>query len=277
MSESQHAPIRPNENSSVERPDPWIERWGEKPLDGPRLLCFPYAGGGANIFRAWQANLPGIEVCPVQLPGRERRMLEPPLNRMGELVSALLRGLNTWLDRPFALFGHSNGALIAFELANALARAGAPTPAHLFVSGCAAPHLLATLPEAPHVHTDEQLVAELRRLAATPEEIMRNREAIDLILPAVRADMEMFAAYVHAPAALLDIPITAFGGTQDEEVPESTVRAWASHTASRFAYEPIPGDHFFVLSHKGAIQSALREALAPLRSAAAPVRARHPA
>lgn len=165
-----------------------------------RLLCFPYAGGGANIFRTWQDNLPTtVEVCPVQLPGRERRLLEPPFTDLRFLVEAAARALLLYLDRPFAFFGHSMGATISFELARHLRQEKNVKPVHLFVSGRRAPQL----PER-HASTYDlpgaEFLEELRRLKGTPKEVLEHPELMELMLPLLRADFELIQTYQYSAA-----------------------------------------------------------------------------
>src|SRR5260370_20858382 len=154
-----------------------------------RLFCLPSAGGGSSAYRDWQNGFPSeIEVCPVQLPGRENRFSEPPATSMPSLVRALAAGLSPFLDRPFALFGHSLGALVAFELCQELRSMRQPVANHLFVSARPAPHLPDRRPPIHHL-PDEALAAELRRLNGTPEDVLGDSALIELILPHLRADV----------------------------------------------------------------------------------------
>src|SRR5262245_53644991 len=145
-----------------------------------RLFCFPYAGGGASVYRGWAGCLPGsVDVCPVQLPGREARFREPPFARIGPLVEALAASIRPWLDRPFAFFGHSMGALIAFELSRRLQHEHGLQPVRLFVSGCAAPQVQ-TEREAIHALPADQFRQELRRLNGTPAAVLEDDELMEL-------------------------------------------------------------------------------------------------
>ncbi len=211
-----------------------------------RLLCFPYAGGGASVYRAWAAHLPPeIALCPVQLPGRETRMREPPFRDVGPLARALADVLEAQLGQPYALFGHSMGALVAFELARELRRRRAPLPVQLFVSARPAPQLprgerpLYDLP-------DEQFVAQLRRLGGTSEAVLRNAELMRLLAPLLRADLAVNEAYSYVPEAPLACPITAFGGLSDTKVSRDLIEAWEAQTSGAFRLAMLPGDHFFV-------------------------------
>lgn len=226
--------------------DRWIARREASPHARLRLFCFPYAGGGASIYRSWGRSLPPeVDVCPVQLPGRESRLSEPPFDRIGPLVEALAEALSPYLELPFAFYGYSNGALMSFELARELRRRGRRGPEHLFAAACPAPHL----PERhPQIHDlpEEELIRELRELGGTPEEVLRNRELMTLFVPLVRADSAIHETYVHAEEAPLDAPITAIGGTDDPRAERWEVEAWAAHTRGGFRARFLPGDHFFI-------------------------------
>jgi medium-chain acyl-[acyl-carrier-protein] hydrolase len=211
-----------------------------------RLLCFPYAGGGALIYRGWPDNLPNtVEVCPIQLPGRETRMSETPFRKLSALADTLTIALRKYGDKPFAFFGHSMGAKIAFEVARRLRLEGSRQPVHLFVSGSPAPHLpdsgrdFYNLPKL-------LFVDELRRLNGTPTDVLDHPELMDLVLPMLRADFEVVQTYAYTEEAPLACPITAFGGLEDEEVPGTQLAAWAEHTTAPFRMRMFPGDHFFL-------------------------------
>jgi len=230
-----------------------------------RLFCFPYAGGGAAIYRAWPDGLPStIEVCAVALPGRGGRLGEAPFRDLSALVETLSDALLPGLDRPFAFFGHSMGALVAFELARLLRRQHRPNPAHLFVSGRAAPQLRRASSTIHHLPR-EGFLEGLRLLNGTPPEVLGNAELLDVALPALHADFTACAEYVYAPDAPLACPISAFGGEEDPEVAEEDVGEWRDQTVRAFSMRIFSGDHFF-------LRSAEREVLAavavPLRAMA---------
>jgi len=228
--------------------DPWIPRRHSAPKARLRLFCFPYAGGGASIYRTWQESLPPeVEVCPVQLPGREGRLREAPFDRLSPLVRALAEALRPHMDLPFAFYGYSNGALIGFELARELRRRGMRGPEHLFAAACPAPHL----PDKdPPIHDlpDDQLVAEIRRLNGTPDEVLRNDELMQLLIPLLRADAAIHETYAHEEEAPLDVPITAVGGADDPKAERPEMEAWRLHTRADFDVRTMPGDHFFIHS-----------------------------
>lgn len=217
-----------------------------------RLFCLPYAGGSAGVFRGWERELPAaVELWPVQPPGRERRLREPPFVRLDALVSALVEVLTPHLDRPFALLGHSLGGLVAFELTRRLRALRAPLPVHLLVSGSRAPHF--PLPWSTPYHTlgDAELAERLRNLGGTPPEILEHEELMQLILPIVRADFEVLETYRFEPGEPLEVPLSAFGGRQDDGVPATTVEGWRAYTRGRWRWQLFDGGHFFLHERRG--------------------------
>ena len=211
-----------------------------------RLICLPPAGGGASRYRDWPTHIPDdVEVMSVQLPARENRFDEPPIESMEQLVGPLLDGLVSHLDAPFALFGHSMGALIAFELIRRMRPTGV-APVHLFASGCRAPHL----PSRSNWHTlpDREFLAAIGKLGGIPPELLVESQFLDAMLPTLRSDCALAETYVVPQQAQLSCPVSAFGGLGDKEVPPEDVRAWSRHTTGRFRTHLLPGDHFFINS-----------------------------
>lgn len=247
--------------SPAGRPSPWLPYRTPRPGARVRLYCFPYAGGGASAYRGWQAALPAaIEVWPVQPPGREGRLHEPAFTDAVPLVEALAADLehDPGGGGPFALFGHSMGSLLAYELARTLARQGRPGPVHLFVSAHRAPQ---QPPPDDSIHglPEAEFRARLRRLNGTPEEVLEHPELMELLGPLLRADFALNETYGHRDGPPLPCPLTAFGGTADPEVTPDDLRLWADRTAARFRVHLYPGDHFF-LHHAAA--APLRDQLA---------------
>lgn len=213
-----------------------------------RLFCFPYAGGGASLYRTWAKRLaPSIEVCPVQLPGRENKLGEQPFTRLQPLVEAIAGALSPLLDTPFAFFGHSMGAIISFELARQLRRNRGLEPTHLFVSGHRAPHLPSDEPPTFEL-PEPELVEELRRLNGTPQAALEHPELLELVLPVLRADMAVCQTYEYVDEPALKCPITAIGGLEDVDVSRERLAAWRQHTRAAFKLRMLPGDHFFLHS-----------------------------
>jgi medium-chain acyl-[acyl-carrier-protein] hydrolase len=248
-----------------------MNRWTLVPTPNPaarvRLFCFPYAGGGASIFNTWPRGLPAeVEVVGVQPPGREARIGETPIGNLHELADAIHRELTPLLDRPFVLFGHSNGGLMAFELARRLRRAGGPMPQLLVASGRPAPQLA---DEEPPIHALPygEFIDALRRYNGTPEEILANAEIMELLEPVLRADFSLGETYRYDAEPPLDVPITAFGGERDDEVPREQVEAWREQTTGEFRMQMFPGDHFFLNSDRPQVLAALSRELRPIVAA----------
>jgi surfactin synthase thioesterase subunit len=234
----------------------WFRR-NIQPSSPFRLFCFPYAGGSASMYRNWHDWLaPGIEVVAVELPGRGMHISEPAVDRMDVLVERVLTAMRPLLDRPFALFGHSVGALVAFELSRRLAATGGPEPQHLIVSGMGAPHLPYT--NTPiHDLPDREFIDALRALNGTPPEVLANEALVDCFLDFLRADFRLGETYHCDRIVRLRHPITAFGGVHDECFRRQDVEAWHHHTESRCEVRWLPGDHFFIREHEYLIAAAL--------------------
>jgi surfactin synthase thioesterase subunit len=226
---------------------PWIFRPKPKPAARLRLFCVPYAGRGASVYREWPDLLgDSVELCALQLPGRENRLRERPFNRMPELVREAAGVLESYLDLPYALFGHSLGAMVCFELARTLRNQHGNTPVHLFVSARRAPQLPDRRPLLSSM-SDEGFVAEIRhRYNGISVEIFNDRELMALLLPTLRADVEMLDTYEYQSAPPLDCPITAFGGQNDRETLFEELAGWRNQTSVRFETYILPGDHFFL-------------------------------
>lgn len=237
--------------------------------DVVRLFCFPYAGGGASIFRSWKTALaPAIEVIPVQLPGREDRWREPPLTDLPALVVSLSDALRRRLEPPFAFFGHSMGAFLAFELARHLRREQSPAPVMLLVSGARAPQIPDPDPQTHRLPADE-LLRDLRRLGGIPSEFLKHQDLMALMLPTLRADLAVCETYVYRDEPPLDCPLSAFGGDHDSKIPPGHLSSWKAQTTGEFRLRMFPGNHFFFLQEGGAaVLQALRDELAsPARPA----------
>jgi medium-chain acyl-[acyl-carrier-protein] hydrolase len=226
------------------------DRWVTYPRANPgaeiRLFCLPHAGGGASAYSMWLSALPSfVELCPIQMPGRETRIREPLFTSLPPLVSAIAESLFPHLDKPFALFGHSMGAKLAFELTRLLRREHGPKPLHLFVSGHGAPQILST---EPPIHTlpDDEFIREVQRYEGMPQEILESAELMRYILPILRADFSINETYVYTDEPPLSSPITAYGGLRDEGAPRADIEAWREQTTSSFEFRMFPGGHFFL-------------------------------
>jgi surfactin synthase thioesterase subunit len=233
---------------------PGIER-----VDGPRLFCFPHAGGGAAGFAAWAAGWRGARaICPVRLPGRESRQVEAPFERMAALVGALADALASYLDRPFGFFGHSMGAVVGFELARELRRRGLLQPRVLIASGARAPQFRRGHMPPPDP-SDEELLAELGRLEGTPQGLWEDAAAQAVLLPALRADTGLYRRYVYGEEARLDCTICAYGGAADVNVSEAHLAAWQEQTTGLFRLQRFDGGHFYLQPPAEKFLAALAE------------------
>ena len=225
----------------------WIVRARPQAAAQPRLVCIPYAGAGPSALRAWTKSFDrSIDVAVLELPGRDRSWRLPACRSISEIVQAAAPAVLELTDRPYVVFGHSLGALLAFELVRELRRLGASPPQHLFASAFRAPHLPSRLPP-PCGLDDEAFVREIRRrYDGIPELVLREPELMAMLLPRLRADFEALEGYQYRPDAPLQCPITTFGGRDDATVDFSDLNAWAQHTDGPFALREWPGGHMFL-------------------------------
>lgn len=251
------------------------EAWLFAPVPRPgarvRLFCFAHAGGSASAYKTWPADIANdVEICAVQPPGREGRLGEAPFTRIPALVEAAVAALKPHFDRPFALFGHSFGGLVAFEVARALAAENRAMPLHLFVSGRSAPHLPWRQPLIAHVPHDA-FVAEMRnRYDSIPDEVFRTPELMELLVPTIRADVEANEQYVHVGGPPLGCPITAYGGSDDSQATAAEIAAWRRHTTDSFRQVTFPGTHSFIQTCRASLVADIVAALGPLADGASP-------
>lgn len=241
---------------SGRRKNPWIVCARPNPTARFRLFAFPYAGGGASVFRGWSLHAPELETCAVQLPGREGRLGEVAFTHMNQLVPVLADALLPMLDRPYALFGHSIGAIQAFELACEFRRRGVRMPAACFVSGRPAPQTICTLPPVHHL-SEREFLLRVRSLNGTPDEIIANAELMALLLPVLRADFELAWSYAYRERPPLTVPIVAFGGDADTDVAITDLHDWRSQTTVGFDARILPGGHFFLHEHAATIMDEI--------------------
>ena len=237
----------------------WLAYRKPRPQAKVRLFCFHYAGGAASVFRTWQEALPpSVEVCPVQLPGRESRLRETLLTSLDPLLDSLLENLQPALDLPYVFFGHSMGAIISFELSLKLRESGTKGPELLMLSGRRSPHS----PETDRPIYDlpgAEFRRELRKLNGTPEEVLAHPELMELLEPVLRADFAVCETYVHQATKPLSCPMTVFGGLEDSKTPLEALEGWRRYTDGAFRLKRFPGDHFFL---NGTSRDALLNAVA---------------
>ena len=239
----------------------WIKCPKPNPQASLRLFCFPYAGARAMIYRSWLASLPpSIELYLVEFPGRATRIKEPSFRRIQPLIEALTPACLPYLDKPFVFFGHSMGALIAFELIRELRKNSNLIPLHLLVSGRRAPQL--PDPDPPiHALPTPQFLQGVVSYNGTDEAVLNNADLMQLLLPILRADFELLETYVYEQFRALDCPITVFGGLEDNKVNMTQLEAWRELTTKSFSRQMFPGGHFFLHSAESLLLQSLNQTL----------------
>ncbi len=239
-------PSRPSAGSEI--------RW--------RLFCFPYAGAGAAIFRSWADLLPpDIELCIPVLPGRDARIGEAPIAEMAPLIQALIGRIAPRLTVPYALFGHSLGAFIAFELAHEIARLGLREPSNLFVSAQRGPSLRYLEKPIFGLPDDQFLAGILARYKSIPKTLMAQDDYMRVLLRILRADFTLVEDYKYRASARLSCPITVFGGAEDGRITAAQLEAWSLETSARCAVHILPGGHFFIDSARSELLALIRQNL----------------
>lgn len=232
----------------------WLLR---EPADSApaRLFCLPYSGCGAAMYRGWPRYIGHIEVCPVQLPGRDSRFAEPHFGTYQQLAAQLIEGLGPYLDRPFALFGHCGSALPAYEMSAQLTQRGGPLPGHLVVSSQVAPH------DGPYGRllglTDAELAAEVRALMTELRAIVTD-DLVEVYVEVLRADIEANKRYQRSPVWLAH-PITAIGWDADTEVAPDLMRSWRDCGDARLTV--LRGRHYQFLKPTGELLAVLQASL----------------
>ncbi|HXZ00672.1 MAG TPA: alpha/beta fold hydrolase [Stellaceae bacterium] len=235
---------------------PWfLGEHVDKPL--ARLFCFPYAGGNAAAFVAWTRFLPaGCDLCAVQLPGRANRLKDRAFHDMPRMISALVDAVQPHLDLPAIFFGHSLGAILAFELARRLA--DRPALRHLVVSGCRAPANWPS-PKSKALAALEggQFLDALKAHEGVSKEMAKNDALLRFFLPILKADFDVVASYRYAAGEALDMPLTVLGGRGDRLTPAESLAAWQSECRRPIALHLFDGDHFFIEQQRNAVLSLL--------------------
>jgi medium-chain acyl-[acyl-carrier-protein] hydrolase len=241
---------------------PWIDRHTSNASARVRLFCLPAAGGSTATYRPWMEEVnPALEICPILLPGREHRLREEPFTAMAPLVAALADALTPALDRPFAIFGHSLGAWVGFELTRYLQATGRPSPVQLFVSGSRPPHLPFS---APFLHDlpPEEFTATLGLSDASTERALRDPALLAHFESILRADFAVAEGYSIQPGQPLTCPLSAFGGIADPLATPTTVAAWSALSRGRFRQRLFPGGHFFIRDQRPTLLAAIHADLA---------------
>jgi medium-chain acyl-[acyl-carrier-protein] hydrolase len=240
--------------------NPWFPSSACRPQGRLQLFCFPCAGRGATLFRTWCDELPAsVEVWPIEYPGHESRFRERPFQCVDLLAEELADAVAQEIAMPFAFFGHSLGAILAFETARRLRDKHGQEPCHLFVSSMRAPQLPYARPEIRDA-PDAEFLRELRVYGGTRDEVLANEELMRLLSPVLRADFCMSETYAYQPQPPLRAPITAFGGLTDVTVPWHRLHEWSVHTQGDFRLHLLPGGHFFLDTAQATLLALLRDA-----------------
>lgn len=235
-----------------------------KGQSGLPLFCLPHAGGSASSFRSWQGGVPGAAVLPVQPPGRESRLREPGYETMVPLVDELATVvLAAAGDEPYAVYGHSLGALVLFELLREIRRRGAAGPVTAIVSGCIAPHCVKQDRTNVRDMTTPQVVDMLRKLGGTPPWLLQDPACLDMILPAVRADFSVKETYVYRPEPPLGLPITVVSSDADPRATHELQQRWRELTTGECRTHLLTGGHFAIFERPEVTKRLLGEALLP--------------
>ncbi|MFI6099348.1 thioesterase II family protein [Lentzea sp. NPDC051213] len=229
----------------------WLVCPRPRPDAALRVVCVPYAGGGASAFWDWADLLgDGVELWCAVLPGRERRFAEPAATEPAEIAAPLAEAIREEIRGPFVLFGHSMGGLIAFDVARRLGDG----VRHLFVSATCAPHL--GLRDEPHLLDDDGLLDWMTLLGGVPADLLAHKEMLGLLLPTLRADLTVCARY-RGMSDVIDVPITAFAATGDPLATEAEVAAWQRYTTAGFDLVVRPGGHFYLKDDPAVVTRAL--------------------
>jgi surfactin synthase thioesterase subunit len=225
-----------------------------------RLVCFPHAGGSAVFYRPWAAAVsPAVELHAVQYPGRADRMRDPLIADSGQVSRLIAGAMMPLLDRPVAFFGHSMGAVLAYETARILHGRGTQV-VHLFASGARAPHDREE-PKDVAGMDDDGVVAEMVALGGTDAELLQDPEMRELVLPYVRNDFRLIESYRHKPGLTLATPITAILGDADPHVSPDEAARWADVTDAGFTRKVLAGDHFYLAPQQPAVLSEVHRTL----------------
>jgi medium-chain acyl-[acyl-carrier-protein] hydrolase len=226
--------------------EPWVQYARRVTGDAMVLLCFPHAGGAASYYRGWTSALAeyGIEVWPVQLPGRESRFSEPMATDLNAVTTTLADRLHANLDgRPYALYGHSAGAFMAYGFALRAVAGGRPGPHHLFVGACRPPSQ--PDPDFPiHRLESDPFLARLFAYGRMPAEILDYPDMAEMMVATARSDLRLIETHPWTPEKMVDCPVTAFGGVADSSVPVDTLPGWDEITRGAFQSIVLPGGHF---------------------------------
>lgn len=230
-----------------------------------KLFCFPYAGGSAMIFNKWKSYLNincGIELIPVELAGRGRRIQEPLYTDLNDAVEDLYQIINIEsLTGPYAFFGHSLGGLLAYELAQKIKKLDIPQPLHLFFSGRGAPNIARNEDKKYHLMDNDEFRLKVIELGGTPPEFFDHPELVEIFLPLLRNDFKLAETNMECEIAPFDIDITVFIGKEDHEITAEQTNSWKLHSKGTCTLHYFDGDHFFLHKEVSGISKAIKNVL----------------
>lgn len=242
----------------------WVTCPNPEPSARVRLFCLPFAGGGASIYRGWGKLLGSeIEVCPIQLPGRENRFGETAIKQAQSMAQNLANQIQLYSNKPFYIYGHSMGALLAFELARALQDNGMDIPQGLVLAAHRAAHLpknrdtLYTLP-------DDEFIERLKKFGGFPEEVLASKELLAFLMPTLKADFTLCDTYQFEKGQALQCPLYLLAGAHDTEATPANVDAWREHTTEQAKLHVFDAGHFFIKTHQDELIKTLQAILSPL-------------
>lgn len=228
----------------------WYLEYDKKPYARIRLFCFHHSGGAASMYYPWVKCLsPNIELIAIQLPGRESRFTEPLTNNLTEIIEILTDGFNSYQHKPFFIFGHSLGGLLAYEFTKSLNRHYSLLPKQLIVSATKAPHLPFRMNYLSKLD-GEALKEELKVYSGIDEDILNNDELLQILLPIIKSDFSISETYYYKSSSSLSFDILVLSGKDDKTVSENEVQAWSEHTSGKFKHLAFPGGHFFIKEHQ---------------------------
>ncbi|MFI6002704.1 thioesterase II family protein [Streptomyces sp. NPDC051366] len=247
-------------SKKVEQFEKWVRRRPPAPNSKVRLICLPHAGGSASFYFPVSKELaPAVDVLAIQYPGRQDRRHEPNIPSIPDLADQIFEAVRHLDDLPLALFGHSMGAVLAYELALRMQDAGLPSPVRFFASGRRAPSCHRD--DMVHLGSDAQMVAELRKLSGTDAAMLADPELLEMIMPAIRSDYQAVETYQYEPGRKLDCPVTVLTGDNDPRVSIDEAASWEAHTTGPTELRVYPGGHFFLTDQSADVIELLTERL----------------
>lgn len=249
------------------RPGAGLRRYGGAPQPSMRLVCFAWCGAGASVYRRLAPGLSGhIELYAAQLPGREERFNEPRLRRMAQVVETLVEDIAPLADLPLIFFGHSMGALVAYETARALKARSGQEPAALIVSGRNGPESGIPCRRPWHAADDGAFLDHIRGMDGTPPAVMESEAMMSALIPLLRADFEVLETYVHQPGPALSCPVLACAGHADGRVSTAGMAAWTRYTHGGCTIHWFKGGHFYLNRQPRVLTLCIEQWLASLAS-----------